>query len=107
MSERSQSMANGAKKLARNAAEGAKRVARITKLKLMIADEKKNIDKLYTAVGRLYYDAHRDDPEGFFVSHFQRLDAAMEAISVMEAELEGLKADAASESAEDETPAPN
>ena len=85
----------GIKKLAHGAAHSTKRLGRIAHLNLNIADEKKNIKHLYTDIGRLYYEAHRDDPEGFFVQLFQQLDASMENLEAMEAELGGLKAGSA------------
>lgn len=85
------SAAAGVGILARGAAKATRRMARTAKLNLVIADERKNINRLYTEVGRLYYEAHRDDPEGFFVNLFQKIDASMEAVAVMETELENLR----------------
>lgn len=85
--------ARGVRDLARSAAKSTKRLGRIAKLNLSITDEKNNIKHLYTDIGRLYYEAHRDDPEGFFVQLFQQVDSSMEALEAMQAELETLKAE--------------
>ena len=83
--------AAGIVRLARSAAQNTKRLTRIAQLNVSIADEKKNVRHLYTEIGSLYYEAHRDDPEGFFVQLFQQLDASMEALGTMETELQALK----------------
>ena len=85
--------AAGFKRFARNTAKGTKRIARIARLNLSIADEKKNINHLYTEIGKLYYEAHKDDPEGFFVQLFQQIDASMETVDSMQTELLNLKAE--------------
>ena len=92
MSEHKKSAA-GLKKIARSTVSGTKRIARIAKLNLNISDEKKNISRLYTEIGRLYYEAHQDDPEGFFVKLFQQIDSSMEAVASMQDELKSLKAE--------------
>ncbi len=83
--------AAGLARLARSAAQNTKRLARIAQLDLSIADEKKTVKRLYTEIGSLYYEAHRDDPEGFFVQLFQQLDASMEALEAMENERRNLR----------------
>lgn len=88
------------RKLARTAARSTRRLGRITQLNLSIADEKKNIRHLYTDIGRLYYEAHKDDPEGFFVQLFQQLDASMDALNALETELGTLKAEKAPDEAD-------
>lgn len=85
--------ARGVAAFARSAARSARRTGRAAKLRIDIASEKDNIKRLYTEIGRLYYEAHRDDPEGFFVQPFQQLDASMEALEAMEAELASLKSE--------------
>ena len=99
MSERKNNGA-GLKRFARNTVSSTKRLARIAKLNLSIADEKKNISKLYREIGRLYYEAHQDDPEGFFVELFQQVDSSMTAVASMEEELVNLKSEAKSDESE-------
>ena len=101
MSEHKKSAA-GLKKIARSTVSGTKRIARIAKLNLGISDEKKNITRLYTEIGRLYYEAHQDDPEGFFVQLFQQVDSSMEAVAAMQDELTSLKAEAKPDADEDD-----
>lgn len=85
------SAADGLKRFALGTANGAKRLARITKLKMQVSDQKRNIERLYHEIGRLYYEVHRDDPGGFFVQPVQQLDASLEAVAAMEAELMSLR----------------
>ncbi len=48
---------------AKKAAEGAKSVARIAKLKVEIAAEREGIRKNYLKLGKLYYENHKESPE--------------------------------------------
>lgn len=98
MSENKKSSSNskvfrGAKLFVRSAAHSTKRLTRIAKLNMDIARQKDIIKHVYTDIGRLYFEAHRDEPEGFFVHYFQTIDAALESIAVMEAEVAALKAE--------------
>ena len=47
----------------RKAADGAKTVMRAGKLKMDIAAEKDCMRRSYSALGKLYYQLHKDDPE--------------------------------------------
>ena len=82
---------NGVERIARSAIQATGRAGRIAKLNLSLSEEKRKIEHLYTDLGRLYYEAHRDDPEGFFVQMFQQLDAATGKIETIKAELEAVK----------------
>ena len=86
-------------KLARGAGQAAGRTARIARLDLRLAEERRNAESLYAELGRLYYEAHQGDPEGFFVQLFQQLDASTEAISSLQAELAALRREADAPSA--------
>lgn len=85
--------ARGAKRFAVSAARATQRVSRIARLRLDIASEKETIRRLYSEIGRLYYEAHRDDPEGFFVHLFQTIDASMDSIEEKKAEIAVLRAE--------------
>ncbi|MCC8078913.1 MAG: hypothetical protein LIO57_02465 [Oscillospiraceae bacterium] len=79
------------KDAANKAAEKAKSGTRIAKLKMDIAGERETIKKAYSEIGKLYYDTHKDAPEGFFIQLFEEVAMAQESISKMEAEIETLK----------------
>lgn len=81
--------------VARSGAAGAKRLARITKLKMDISSRKDSIRHTYAQIGKLYYEAHREEPEGFFTEYFRKIDIDMSEIADFEAEIAALREDAA------------
>lgn len=85
--------AEKAKDLAGFAADKAKKAGRIAKLKLEISAEKDNIQASYTEIGKLYYETHKDAPEGFFLQLCEEVGAALAAIEAKEAELADLKSE--------------
>jgi hypothetical protein len=87
--------ANKAKGLAVYAAAKTKQLSRVAKLNVDIASQKETIKSAYAEIGRLYYEAHKEAPEGFFLQLCQEIDTAQEAIDAMEAEIAQLKQEAA------------
>lgn len=83
--------AGKARTFASFAASKTKSVSRIAKLNVDIATERDSIKRVYREIGKLYYETHRDDPEGFFVQLCQEIDVSMEAIARMESEIVHLK----------------
>ena len=81
-----------AKSLASSMAKKTKNVSHIAKLNVDIAAKRDTIKLAYTEIGKLYYETHREDPEGFFVQLCQEIDAAMSSIRDMETEIAALKA---------------
>lgn len=90
-------VADGAKDVADKAADTAKTGSRIAKLNIEIATERDNMKKTYLEIGKLYYDTHKDDPEGFFIQLCDEVTLAERNIAEKEAEIaelkESLKAD--------------
>ena len=90
-------VADGAKDVADKAADTAKAGSRIAKLNIEIATERDNMKKTYLEIGKLYYDTHKDDPEGFFIQLCDEVTLAEKNIAEKEAEIaqlkESLKAD--------------
>ena len=83
--------ADTTKVIADKATDKAKDVSRIAKLSLEISSEKDVIKKAYAEIGKLYYEAHRDDPDGVFVQLCDEVTLAMENIASKEAEINELK----------------
>ena len=77
--------------LAGKAAEKAKAGTRIAKLNIEISQEKESMKKTYLEIGKLYYDLHKDDPDGFFIQLCEEIAAAEQAIAAKEAEIADLK----------------
>ena len=82
----------GARNIAGTAADKAKSGARIAKLSMDAASAREEVKKTYLEIGKLYYDTHKDDPEGFFVQLFEEVRLAEEDIAAKEAEIADLKA---------------
>ena len=80
------------KDLAEKTADKAKDASRIAKLSLEIGSEKDVIKKAYAEIGKLYYETHKDDPEGFFIQLCDEVTLALENIAAKEAEIAELKA---------------
>lgn len=85
--------ADKAKTLADAAAKKTKQVSRIAKLNVDISGQRDAIKRLYTEIGKLYYETHKDDPESYFVQLCRQVDEAMAAIAAMEDEITKLKAE--------------
>lgn len=80
--------------IAGNVADKAKDVSRIAKLNFEISSEKETIKKAYIAIGKLYYETYRNNPDGFFVQLCDEIDMANESIKAKEDEIAKLKEDA-------------
>jgi hypothetical protein len=86
------SVAGKTRDLAGNVADKAKDVSRIAKLNIEINTEKDTIKKAYIEIGKLYYETHKDDPDGFFVQLCDEITVATESIKSKEAEIAEIKA---------------
>ena len=81
------------KDLAGKAADKAKAGGRIAKLTMDISTEKETMKKAYLEIGRLYYEAHKDAPEGYFVQLCEEVSLAQQHIADKEDEIAALKAE--------------
>ncbi len=84
--------ADATRDLAGKAADKARAGGRIAKLSMDIAKEKESMKKTYLEIGKLYYDTHKDDPEGFFIQLCEEIALSEKTVAEKEAELEELKA---------------
>lgn len=73
----------------------AKAYARIAKLGLEVNGDTEELRRVYTEIGRLYYEENRDNPQGFFAPLFQQAEELTERIKAKSEEMEALKAEAA------------
>lgn len=80
--------------LAGKAADKAKDVTKIAKLSMELNSAKDGLQKTYAEIGKLYYDTHKSEPDGFFVQLCQDVEAANENIAKLQVELDELKAGA-------------
>ena len=70
---------------------GARAGGRIAKLAMEVASEKESLKKTYQEIGRLYYEAAKDAPDGFFIQLFEEVRLGEQSIAEKEAELNELK----------------
>ena len=84
--------ADATKGIAGVAAEKAKAGGRIAKLTMELAKEKEEMKKTYLEIGKLYYDTHKDAPEGFFSQLCEEIALAEKSVAAKQAELDELKA---------------
>lgn len=83
--------ADSTKDFAEKAADKAKAGSRIAKLNIEIATERDNMKKTYVEIGKLYYETHKDDPEGFFIQLCEEIAIAERNIAEKETEIAELK----------------
>lgn len=79
--------------------QGASRVksyGRIAKLSLEMNGDYEELKRVYTEIGKLYYEQHKDAPEGFFAPLFAQAEEISARIERTEAEVEAMKAEAGS-----------
>jgi hypothetical protein len=88
------SVADLTKDFAEKTADKAKGLARIAKLTMEISAEKEAIRKAYIEIGKMYYETHKDNPEGLFAQLCEEITQANENIAAKQAEIDRLKSDA-------------
>ena len=85
-----------------NGAIRAKSYGRIAKLALELNGENEELKRVYTEIGRLYYEQAKDAPEGFFAPLFAQAEEICGRIAAKEDEINSLKADVAAATGCDE-----
>ena len=86
-------VADMTKDFATQTGDKAKGVARIAKLSIEINNEKETVKKAYYEIGKLYYEAHHESPEGFFTQLCEEVSLANGAIADKEAEIAAIKSE--------------
>ena len=72
-------------------ANRAKSYGRIAKLNLEINGETQELNRVFTEIGKLYYEQAKDDPQGFFAGLFAQAGVLMDGIAAKEAEIAAMK----------------
>ena len=85
-----------------NGASRAKSYGRIAKLALELNGENEELKRVYTEIGRLYYEQAKDAPEGFFAPLFAQAEEICGRIAAKEDEINSLTADVAAATGCDE-----
>jgi len=91
-------VADKTRDFAGKAADKAKTYAKTAKLSMEISGERESVKKAYLEIGKLYYDTHKDDPEGFFAQLFEEVSLSLESIAEKEATIAALKAESRGDS---------
>ena len=78
-------------------ASRAKSYGRIAKLTLEVNGESEELKRIYTEIGKLYFEQAKDAPEGFFAPLFAQAEEIRQRIQLKEAEIEAMKAEFGSE----------
>ena len=74
-------------------ADRAKSYGRIAKLSLEINGESQELNRVFTEIGKLYYEQAKDAPGGFYAGLFSQAQVLAEGIAAKEAEIRALKAE--------------
>ena len=69
----------------------AKAVGRIAKLNLEITGENEELKRMYTELGKLYYEQAKDAPEGYFAPLFAQIGDIQASVKAKEEEIAALK----------------
>ena len=69
----------------------AKSYARIARLTLDLNGQAEELRKVYTEIGKLYFEQAKDKPEGFFAPLFAQAGSLMADMKAKETELSALK----------------
>ena len=80
--------------------ERTKAYARIARLTLALNGENEELKKIYTEIGRLYFELQQGSAGGFFAPLFAQAGETTENIRSIETEIEALKEKIAEESGE-------
>ena len=72
-------------------ANRAKAFGQLTKLTLELNGEHEELQRIYTEIGRLYYEQAKDAPEGFFVPLFEQANRVTGSIQAKRAKIDELK----------------
>lgn len=71
----------------------AKSYARIAKLGLEVNGDTEELRRVYTEIGKLYFDENENDPQGFFAPLFQQVRELKDRIEAKNEEIAAIKAE--------------
>ena len=79
------------KNVGQNIAHSTKKFADVTKLKSSISDNEKQITELYTAIGKEYYERHKDDVNAEEQKNIEAITALFKQINDLKEEIKELE----------------
>ena len=83
----------GVRELYAQGTDKVKSYGRIAKLNLEIAGHKEELKRMYTEIGKQYYEQAKGCPEGFFASLFAQVEDLLEEVTEKEAEIAAIEAE--------------
>lgn len=83
--------ATGVREVYEQGIERTKSYGAIARLTVGINSDTEELKRVYQEIGRLYYEEHKDAPEGFYSSLFSQVDALNAAVGAKREEIETLK----------------
>lgn len=81
-------------------ASRAKAYSRIAKLGLEVNGDTEELRRVYTEIGKLYFEENRNDPQGFYAPLFQQAEELASRISAKNEEMDAIKADLEAQSSQ-------
>lgn len=82
---------SGVKEVYRKGADRAKSYSRIARLTLDLNSQTEELRKVYTEIGKLYFEQARENPEGFFAPLFAQAGSLLGDLEAKEKELAALR----------------
>ena len=82
---------SGVKEVYQQGADRAKAYSRIARLTLSMNSQADELKKVYTEIGKLYFEQNRETPEGVFVPLFAQAEALMNDVKAKDQEVRELK----------------
>ena len=82
---------SGVKEVYQQGADRAKAYSRIARLTLSMNSQTDELKKVYTEIGKLYFEQFRDRPEGVFAPLFAQAETLMNDVKAKEKEVQEIK----------------
>lgn len=88
---------SGVKEVYQQGADRAKAYSRIARLTLSMNSQADELKKVYTEIGKLYFEQAREHPEGVFVPLFAQAGTLMADLRAKEQEVQALREELSAE----------
>ena len=69
----------------------AKEISEVSSLNSQIRNQEKTIERCYNEIGKLYYEAHKDDTSDAFLEQIERITKAKQEVQRLKKDVENVK----------------
>ena len=69
----------------------AKEISEVSSLNSQIRNQEKTIERCYNEIGKLYYEAHKDDTSDAFLEQIERITKAKQEVERLKKDVENIK----------------